>query len=178
MTRLPERWQNMQAWRKSRLAAPAGLLKNAPWSRLFFNGGRVVLGCVWLLASYDKILNPEAFAKAVYNYQLLPDGLIYGTALFLPWLECVLGVLLISGRLLPGAIAISNGLLVVFMTAIFYNMVRGLDISCGCFSTSASESPIGVGTILRDLSFLLIALYLFVAVFMQQRPVDRYAEID
>ncbi|MGA8240229.1 MAG: MauE/DoxX family redox-associated membrane protein [Desulfobacterales bacterium] len=34
---------------------------------------RLLLGTVFLYASYDKILHPQAFAQAVYNYQILPD---------------------------------------------------------------------------------------------------------
>ena len=37
---------------------------------------RLALGAVFLYASYDKILHPAAFAKAVYNYQILPDEAI------------------------------------------------------------------------------------------------------
>jgi hypothetical protein len=37
---------------------------------------RLLLGAVFLYASYDKILHPQAFAQAVYNFQILPDGFI------------------------------------------------------------------------------------------------------
>ena len=53
---------------------------------LFAICARVILGAVFIYASIDKIRNPEAFAKAVYNYQILPDSLINLTAIALPWL--------------------------------------------------------------------------------------------
>ncbi|MGB6376886.1 MAG: MauE/DoxX family redox-associated membrane protein, partial [Syntrophobacteria bacterium] len=34
---------------------------------------RMVLGCVFIYASLDKIRHPDLFAEAVYNYQLLPE---------------------------------------------------------------------------------------------------------
>jgi hypothetical protein len=34
---------------------------------------RLLLGTVFLYASYDKTLHPQAFAQAVYNYQILSD---------------------------------------------------------------------------------------------------------
>lgn len=45
---------------------------------------RLFLGAVFVYASLDKILHPQAFAEMVYNYQLLPDVLINLTAIILP----------------------------------------------------------------------------------------------
>ena len=123
---------------------------------------RLFLGCIFLVASYDKILHPLAFAKIVYNYQILPDMLINLTAIVLPWLELILAILLISGIWLPGAVLISNMVLMSFFASLLFNMARGLDISCGCFSTSPQSEPVSYSWyILRDLSFVLAGLYLF-----------------
>ena len=96
---------------------------------------RLFLGVVFVYASYDKILNPQAFAKAVYNYQILPDAAVNLVALTLPWLELVIGVCLVGGIWLPGATVVSSGLLIMFISALIFNQLRGLDIHCGCFST-------------------------------------------
>ena len=138
---------------------------------LFYALARVVLGAVFLYASYDKVLHPAAFAEAVFNYQLLPDFMINLTAIALPWLELMLGVLLIAGIWLPGTTVLCTLLLTVFIGAIVFNLARGLDISCGCFSTSSSEGSVTVWTILRDAVFLLMAVYLcFVTFFQNQMP--------
>jgi uncharacterized membrane protein YphA (DoxX/SURF4 family) len=121
---------------------------------------RLFLGAVFLYASYDKILHPGAFAEAVYNYQILPDGLVNLTALILPWLELLLGLSLIGGFWLPGATVMSTGLLAVFIGALAFNQVRGLDVHCGCFSTQATREAAGLWTVARDVSFLVVALYL------------------
>ena len=68
--------------------------------RVIILAARLILGGVFVFASIDKILHPAAFAEAVYNYQILPDNLINLTAIVLPWLELVLGSLLISSWLL------------------------------------------------------------------------------
>lgn len=58
---------------------------------------RLILGGVFVFASFDKILHPASFAEAVYRYQILPDGLINLTAIVLPWLELIVGGFLILG---------------------------------------------------------------------------------
>jgi len=126
---------------------------------------RLFLGAVFLYASFDKILNPESFAKAVYNYQILPDIAVNLAALWLPWLELLLGICLIAGVWLPGATLMSTGLLTVFIGALVFNLIRGLDIHCGCFSTEATEGPADIWTVLRDGGFLALALLLTVYVF-------------
>ena len=127
---------------------------------------RLLLGLVFVSASYGKILHPQAFSLAVYNYQILPEAAINMTALILPWLELLLGLCLLFGLLLPGATVAGTGLLVVFLGALVFNQIRGLDIHCGCFSTGIRQGPAGSGAVLRDLGFLAASLYLFVYVFL------------
>lgn len=132
---------------------------------MIFRVLRLFLGAVFLYASYDKILNPEAFAKAVYNYQILPDVAVNLAALLLPWLELLLGVCLIAGVWLPGATLISAGLMIVFIGALTFNLMRGLNIQCGCFSTESTEGPADLWTVLRDVGFLAVSLWLTLEVF-------------
>ena len=131
--------------------------------RVIILAARLILGGVFVFASIDKILHPAAFAEAVYNYQILPDNLINLTAIVLPWLELVLGSLLIIGVWLPGSVLVSNLLLLTFIGVLIYNTSRGLDIHCGCFSTEPSEDPLSIWTIARDAVFLVPAVYLLFA---------------
>lgn len=124
------------------------------WIQLF-------LGGVFIFASLDKILHPLTFAKSIHNYQILSDRLVNLTAIILPWIELILGCLLISGIWLPGAIALVNFLLAVFFAALILNMVRGLDVDCGCFSSSTTENPSTLWYLARDAIFLLLGGYVF-----------------
>lgn len=135
-------------------------------SLFLYHGARIVLGIVFVYASYDKILHPAAFAKIIYNYRVLPDELINLSAIFLPWLELLIGSLLIIGVWLPGSVFLSNLLLITFFSVLIYNKSRGLDIGCGCFSTSADVPPETNLYLLRDFSFIVIAVYLFIKVFI------------
>ncbi|HYR03573.1 MAG TPA: MauE/DoxX family redox-associated membrane protein [Syntrophobacteria bacterium] len=121
---------------------------------------RVVLGCIFIVASLDKIIHPELFARTVYNYQLLPEVAVNVVALWIPWLELVGGVFLLLGFWIPGSVLLVTGLLLVFLGALGFNLARGLDVACGCFSTS-SKDPVTGFTLLRDSLFLVVALYLF-----------------
>lgn len=127
---------------------------------MIFSILRLSMGAVFLYASYDKILHPAAFAKAVYNYQILPDIFVNLAALTLPWLELLMGLCLITGLWLPGTTIMTTGLLAVFIGALVFNQLRGLDAHCGCFSTEAKGGPAGLWTVARDVCFLAISAYM------------------
>ena len=143
--------------------------KNSRFFGFLYYGARLILGIIFIYASYDKILHPEAFAKIVYNYQLLPNELINITAIFLPWLEFVTGVILIIGLWLHGAVMITNVLLLTYLGALIFNMVRGLDINCGCFSSTVEESTANIWPVFRDISFLFLSLFLLLNVFTKPK---------
>ena len=133
-------------------------------SRLLYLVARLMLGMVFIYASYDKLFHPKAFAEIIYHYQILPDHLINITAIFLPWLELLIGIFLIIGFWLPGTVIWCNLLLVVYIGALSFNLARGLDIDCGCFSTAGGRS-ISIETILWDVVFLALSIYLSAIVF-------------
>ena len=123
---------------------------------------RVILGGIFLWASWDKILAPEAFAQIIENYQLLPDALIPAVAVLLPWVEAVCGLCLITGFGAGGAALIVSALMVVFIGALAVNLFRGIDVNCGCFSVDASEpgnTPLEIG---RDVVILAAAVWVMV----------------
>jgi uncharacterized membrane protein YphA (DoxX/SURF4 family) len=130
---------------------------------------RLLVGVIFIAASIDKILNPAAFAQMVNNYQILPDAFINVTAIVLPWVELVLGGLLIVGLWIPGTVVLANVLLLSFFGSLLFNLARGLDIHCGCFSTSTQGNPLTTWTIIRDAVFLLLGGYLFYGVFVTRR---------
>jgi uncharacterized membrane protein YphA (DoxX/SURF4 family) len=115
---------------------------------------RVFLGAVFLYAGVTKIMDPSGFAMAVHNYHLLPGWLVNITAIMLPWVEVVAGASLVLGLWTQGGAFIISGLLLVFTVALGFNLSRGLDIACGCFSSSPSGEHITWWYLLRDSSLL------------------------
>lgn len=123
----------------------------------------VALGGLFLYAGAMKMLDPSAFASEIANYRLVPWNVAAAGALFLPWLEITCGIALIAGRCRLGALLIFDALLLVFIGALAYAGMRGLDISCGCFGSSiensAGQRVIGP-LIARDCLILAVSLRL------------------
>ena len=119
---------------------------------------RLALGGVFIYSSLDKIAHPDEFARIIANYAILPDILVTLPALVLPWLELTAGLLLVAGIWTRSAAGLLSLLLLVFILALGVNALRGIDVNCGCFSTSASDTENAWGLILRDLLILIPGL--------------------
>lgn len=117
---------------------------------------RIAFGAVFIIAAAGKIADPAAFADVIYNYQVLPESLVNITAVFLPWLEMLCGIALVAGFYTRGASFLLTGLTIVFMVALSYNISRGLNVDCGCFSVVAESSSTMQDALIRDV-FLLAA---------------------
>ncbi len=137
------------------MRAAAALLAH-PHARLVL---RLVLGVVFIAASLDKARHPLAFARAVSYYHVLPDETINVFALVVPWVELLAGVALVVGVASRGAAALIGGLLVVFVIALVSAIARGIDISCGCFSTTPGEGhKVGYDLVFRDILMIVAAV--------------------
>ena len=131
-----------------------------PFIPLFALFCRLTLAIIFFCAGIEKILQPQEFAVAIYNYQLLPDCVINLSAIFLPWLEVFIAASLVSGIYTRGAALLSSLLFLIFATALTINLVRGLDISCGCFGTSSGN--ISWLYLARDLSLFCMSVIVLI----------------
>ncbi len=127
----------------------------------FIRTTMIILGCIFIGASIPKILNPEKFAEIVFNYHILSGIWINILAVVLPWLELITGVCLVFDWLSSGAVIIVNLLLMTFVCVMIYDLARGIDVSCGCFSTDIDADPANFLYIFRDLVFWIIGIFLF-----------------
>ena len=120
---------------------------------------RLAVGCLFLYASKDKLFQPNEFADMVMGYRILPSELVGLVATFLPWLELLIGLSLVLGLLSAAGAAWASLLSIGFLAAKTSVIVRGLDVSCGCFSVNGGSS---IGW--SDLPFnaLLVVVTLFV----------------
>jgi hypothetical protein len=100
---------------------------------------RCALALVLFVASADKLLHPQDFALIVKGYQLLPELLVNPVAVWLPWLELLLALCLVSGRWAEGAVVLTTGLFAAFFALLIVNWARGIDVNCGCFSTRPAD---------------------------------------
>jgi uncharacterized membrane protein YphA (DoxX/SURF4 family) len=130
---------------------------------------RLALGAVFIYASIDKIGHPAAFAKQVYNYQMLPVMASNLFAMSLPWMELFAGLALVIGVFKGESSLLLNILLVVFIAAISVNLYRGVNLDCGCFSTSGEGRSIGAVTVAQDVVLLLAGLVVLRAALHERR---------
>lgn len=121
---------------------------------------RLILGGVFLYASVEKSANPKLFAEVIHNYHILPIALENLLALTLPIVELGCGVLLIAGGLTRSATSVVGAMLLVFIGAIGVNLIRGVDITCGCFTLSTQGRHLGWITLVSDIVLLLPAVQL------------------
>jgi uncharacterized membrane protein YphA (DoxX/SURF4 family) len=143
-----------------------------PWLVL---AAEVALGVIFILAALPKIADPPAFAHMIYNYRMLPGGLVNVLALFLPWFELFAGAALVLGVWRrPAGVAVAL-LLLVFVAAIAFNLTRGHAVDCGCFDVKAAgksreELLRDMGWVLaRDLGLLLLAAISLASSFREPR---------
>jgi putative oxidoreductase len=98
---------------------------------------RWTLGVVFIWAAISKLTDPLGFFMDLLGYRLpLPDSLLRVVAATLPWLECLLGLLLLAGLWLRWAICGVLLLCSAFVLCTGQAWVRGLDFSCGCLDLS------------------------------------------
>lgn len=121
---------------------------------------RVILGLIFVYASIEKITYPEPFAQNIIAYEILPQPLVNIAAIWMPWLEMFCGLLLIAGIWVRASAAILSMLLTLFIIAIASALIRGLDISCGCFEVGDSEAMIGWRRVIEDAGMMLLSLWL------------------
>jgi uncharacterized membrane protein YphA (DoxX/SURF4 family) len=125
---------------------------------------RLFLGGVLIYAGATKIGHPLTSQRAVQAYELLPDGLANTIGLALPFLEVVLGVLLVLGLFTRPAAIASTVLMVIFVLGISQAWARGLTIDCGCFGgggkIGATETKYPQ-EIARDVVFALAGAWLW-----------------
>lgn len=119
---------------------------------------RMVFGLVFVAASVSKLVHPAEFATVIVNYQILPDVLVNPAALVLPWVELVCGLALATNCLARGAAFVLNLLLLVFLGALWFNVSRGLDISCGCFTVRPTAQSGMMESAVRDTALFAVGL--------------------
>lgn len=140
---------------------PFARIANSKWHAYLLLIARLYLGWVFLVACWHKIAHPEAFALDVATYQLLPRFLVHAFAIYVPWLELLVGVCVVVGCRVRAAALLMAMLMLSFIVALMWALHLGLDMSCGCFASQAAagEDSISWRTLVRDLSWLALAVY-------------------
>jgi len=122
-----------------------------------------ILGGVFIFSGLQKISNLNGFLLVVKNYKLLPASAENWIAIILPWIEFIIGSLLLLGIYIRHSALSAFMILILFILVITINIVRGIEFSCGCFSLSLEKSNkiTTIGWLLRDFILLLMSGYVY-----------------
>jgi uncharacterized membrane protein YphA (DoxX/SURF4 family) len=121
---------------------------------------RLSLACIFIYAGFIKLLDPRAFAHAIAQYDLIPEGLLPLVAVGLPALELLAGLGLIGE--VRGSLTLIAILLLIFLVILGYAVWQNLDIDCGCFTADELDAQHHVTTAFRrDLVMIAATLYLY-----------------
>jgi uncharacterized membrane protein YphA (DoxX/SURF4 family) len=122
---------------------------------------RIILGGLFIYASHDKIIHPLAFAQVIHYYRLTPPELINVLAVIFPWMEFLAGLFLIIGFRVRSSSLLINILLVFFAIVLAITATRGINVACGCFTTSTAVKSNLLLRIIEDIGMLLLGLHIF-----------------
>lgn len=131
---------------------------------LFSLVARLFLGGVLLWAGAVKVGKPLTSERAVQAFEVFPQALAGWIGLALPFVEIVLGLLLVLGLFTRPVAAVSTLLMLAFVVGIAQAWARGLTIDCGCFGgggqVAAGETTYAQD-IARDLLFAAAGAWLW-----------------
>jgi uncharacterized membrane protein YphA (DoxX/SURF4 family) len=144
----------------ARASRPPRFRRLSPWISTLV---RLVLAGVFLAAGAMKAIDLQSSVAAVRAYELLPASLEVAVGWALPFVEIVMGLLLVIGAFARLLAVVSALVLAAFLVAVISASVRGLSIDCGCFGGGGTVAPGQTeytGEIVRDTVLLLLALWL------------------
>lgn len=130
------------------------------WHFLLKRSLAVLVGAVFIYAGFLKVRDPLGFASDISNYQMIPWPVGVRLAFYLPWLELLCGCALVFHRFFSGAIAITIGLILLFIGATAWARMQGIDVSCGCFGSAGTNLTLAWHLVL-DAGLLLASIYLW-----------------
>lgn len=142
--------------------------------RFLLVAGRIVLGAIFLYAAYAKLhFNGSwhlgdysfLFAMGIDSYKMLPLSVVVWMAKVLPWVEVLVGAMLVIGVGVRWAALCVTGLLVMFMIALTHAALGGLEINCGCFGNNSVKPS---HELFLDAGLLAVALAVTVGGFFSR----------
>lgn len=125
---------------------------------------QIIVGVVFLYASFDKILDPETFARSIVRYDLgavmhMMTNLI---ALIIPWVELIVGFFLIFNIIKDTSTDVVMILLILFIGLLLQAHLRGLNIeNCGCTRAvhTGDDPDFLVTRIYQDILLFIMILF-------------------
>jgi len=126
---------------------------------------RFIMGGIFLVSGLAKISDPGRFILTLREFRLFPEVVVPFTAVWLPWLEFLLGLCLIVGILQRTSALMLACLNALFAAAIVSVISRGIDVDCGCFGMIADMLGLpdmaDMKAVIRDAVFIGLCMFIF-----------------
>jgi uncharacterized membrane protein YphA (DoxX/SURF4 family) len=162
------------------------MMESSPlnWRRAVIWIGRLLIGGIFVYAGYAKLTQPNhnlwpwfmlkfsvaanlsTFAFQVESYKVLGPEASSFVAHTLPYVEIVLGLLLLVGWGLRIWATAVSAILLGFLTVVTRAYLLHMDINCGCFGT---PEPLTIMTVLRDGALVALAVAMTVLAYQEVR---------
>ena len=114
-------------------------------------------------------VNLQNFVPSVEQYRIVSHDMAVWIAHTLPFVELLLGLLLLIGWRILIWLSAASAMLLGFLSLLTWAFLNHMDIKdCGCFASSIPE-PLNGWTLLRDGTFLAFALIVTLLAFVEGR---------
>jgi uncharacterized membrane protein YphA (DoxX/SURF4 family) len=126
---------------------------------------RIIIGGIFLISGLAKISDPIRFMLTLREFRLIPEIIVLSTAIYLPWLEFILGLFILVGIMHRTASLILSCLIGSFTLAIASVILRGIEVDCGCFGLLADMLKLpdmaDYKAVIRNVIFIGICFSIF-----------------
>ncbi len=126
----------------------------SPYFLLF---ARLCVGGVFLVSGIGKLLDRAGTAASMARYPFLPAGSGRLIANVFPFIEMVVGALLVIGLFTRPAALMAALLFVLFTGLILYDLAHNANQSCHCFGRLSDEKVTPM-SVVRNGALMLLAL--------------------
>lgn len=123
---------------------------------------RFVVGCLLIYFSLYKIADPMEWGEVIYQFRLVPDGLVNIIAVFISWAELFSGIGVLLGLFTRASALLAVGVVLTFLSALQINIWREVYIYCGCFRKQAYMTDVTYQN--RNISFYILIITVLILI--------------
>ncbi len=123
---------------------------------------RLTVGGVFLVSAISKMMDKPGTEAGMARYVFLPRGSGKVITNYFPYLELVVGLLLLFGLLTRLAAVGAVGLFAVFTFFILYDLTHNRNVSCHCFG-KLSDDKVTPMSVVRNVFLMALAVLLLAA---------------
>jgi len=118
---------------------------------------RIIFGLTFIVSGAEKILSPyQNFLYVIQGYEVIPSPVDKWVAIGFPWIEFLLGILLLAGLYTRASMIAAMFVFATFLIVVGQALIRGIDLSeCGCFGELVSIPP--------NVVFLIDSVFFFLS---------------